>query len=117
VKLIRQWWAGDLSFVHVPDEGDEAFRDLVRAWGAAKEDVKRAKQRLKSFLLVHGVRYEGKGDWNEAHKRCSLISPFHGSIHSWRSRNTGAPSRIAGRSACVWSRCCVRRCRGGGSIW
>jgi len=26
----------DLSFVHVPDERDESFRDLVRAWGAAK---------------------------------------------------------------------------------
>lgn len=68
-KLIRQWWSGDLSFVHVPDEGDEAFRDLVRAWGGVKEDVKRAKQRLKSFLLVHGVRYEGKGSWNDAHRR------------------------------------------------
>jgi transposase len=68
-KLVRQLRVGDLSFVHVPDERDEAFRDLVRAWGAAKEDLKRAKQRLKSFLLVHGVRYEGKATWNDAHRR------------------------------------------------
>lgn len=68
-KLVRQLRAGDLSFVHVPDERDEAFRDLVRAWGAAKEDLRRAKQRLKSFLLVHGVRYSGNADWKDAHRR------------------------------------------------
>ena len=68
-KLARQLRSGDLSFVHVPDERDEAFRDLVRAWFATKEDLKRAKQRLKSFLLVHSVRYEGKATWNDAHRR------------------------------------------------
>lgn len=68
-KLVKELRGDNLSFVHVPDERDEAFRDLVRAWGAAKDDVRRAKQRLKSFLLVHGVRYEGKGTWNDAHRR------------------------------------------------
>ncbi|NKF24790.1 IS110 family transposase [Solimonas marina] len=68
-KLVRLLRMDDLAFVHVPDERDEAFRDLVRAWGAAKEDVKKAKQRLKSFLLVHGVRYSGSADWREAHRR------------------------------------------------
>src|SRR3546814_6000091 len=28
-----------------------------------------AKQRLKSFLLVHGVRYTGNADWRDAHRR------------------------------------------------
>lgn len=68
-KLVRLLRMEDLSFVHVPDERDEAFRDLVRAWGAAKEDVKKAKQRLKSFLLVHGTRYTGNADWRDAHRR------------------------------------------------
>jgi transposase len=68
-KLVKALRMDDLSFVHVPDERDEAFRDLVRAWGGAKEDLKRAKQRLKSFLLVHGVRYTGNADWREAHRR------------------------------------------------
>lgn len=66
VKALRM---NDLSAVHVPDSADEAFRDLVRAWGAAKQDLKQAKQRLKSFLLVHDVRYTGKANWNEAHRR------------------------------------------------
>jgi transposase len=68
-KLVKALRAGDLSFVHVPDERDEAFRDLVRTWGGAKEDLKQAKQRLKSFLLVHGVRYTGNADWRDAHRR------------------------------------------------
>ncbi|WP_428313353.1 IS110 family transposase [Hydrocarboniphaga sp.] len=68
-KLVKALRSGDLSFVHVPDERDEAFRDLVRAWSGAKEDLKQAKQRLKSFLLVHGVRYTGSADWREAHRR------------------------------------------------
>lgn len=68
-KLVRLLRMNDLSFVHVPDERDEAFRDLVRAWGAAKLDLKQAKQRLKSFLLVHGVRYTGNADWRDAHRR------------------------------------------------
>ena len=68
-KLVKALRADDLSFVHVPDERDEAFRDLVRAWGGAKQDLKQAKQRLKSFLLVHGVRYTGSADWREAHRR------------------------------------------------
>lgn len=67
--LARGLRADDLSYVHVPDEQDEAFRDLVRAWGGAKDDLKRAKQRLKSFLLVHDVRYTGKANWGNAHRR------------------------------------------------
>lgn len=66
VKALRM---NDLSAVHVPDERDEAFRDLVRGWGAAKQDLKQARQRLKSFLLVHGVRYTGSADWRDAHRR------------------------------------------------
>jgi transposase len=55
--------------VHVPDETDEALRDLVRAWNGARQDLRQAKQRLKSFLLVHGVRYEGNANWKEPHRR------------------------------------------------
>src|SRR3546814_12836420 len=43
-KLVKQFRSDDLSFVHVPDERDEAFRDLVRAWGGAKSDLRQAKQ-------------------------------------------------------------------------
>ncbi|WP_415858518.1 IS110 family transposase, partial [Burkholderia ubonensis] len=59
---------GDLSAVYVPSVEDEAFRDLARAWVTAKDDLKQARQRLKSFLLSHGVRYSGKADWGPANR-------------------------------------------------
>lgn len=68
-KLVRALRAGDLSPVHVPTVEDEAFRDLVRAWGSAKQDLKQARQRLKAFLLVHDVRYSGRADWGPPHRR------------------------------------------------
>ncbi len=59
IKLVRSLRAGDLSAVYVPTVEDEAFRDLARAWVSAEDDLKQARQRLKSFLLSHGVRYTG----------------------------------------------------------
>jgi transposase len=69
VKLVRLLRAGDLSAVYVPTVDDEAFRDLARAWVSAKDDLKRARQRLKAFLLSHGVHYTGRADWGPAHRR------------------------------------------------
>jgi transposase len=69
VKLVRSLRAGDLSAVYVPGVEDEAFRDLARAWVIAKDDLKRARQRVKAFLLSHGVRYTGCADWGPAHRR------------------------------------------------
>ncbi|PTB16718.1 IS110 family transposase [Trinickia symbiotica] len=69
VKLVRLLRTGDLSAVYVPSVEDEAFRDLARAWVSAKDDLKRARQRLKAFLLSHGVRYTGRADWGKAHRR------------------------------------------------
>jgi transposase len=43
--------------------------DLSRAWVSAKDDLKRARQRLKAFLLSHGVHYVGRADWGPAHRR------------------------------------------------
>jgi transposase len=68
-NLVRALRANDLSAVHVPDATDEAFRDLVRAWAGARVDLRQAKQRLKSFLLVHDTRYTGKANWGDAHRR------------------------------------------------
>jgi transposase len=69
IKLVRALRAGDLSAVYVPGVEDEAFRDLARAWAAAKADLRQARQRLKSFLLAHGVGYTGTANWGPAHRR------------------------------------------------
>jgi transposase len=69
IKLVMALRNNDLARVHVPDVADEAMRDLVRAWGAAKQDLRQAKQRLKSFLLMHDVRHAGTATWGPAHQR------------------------------------------------
>ena len=83
----------DLSAVHVPDAADEAFRDLVRVWSAARQDLAKAKQRLKSFLLVHDVRYTGKANWGAAHRRW-LAQSF--SKDEFSARLSGTPARDRG---------------------
>jgi transposase len=52
-------------------------RDLVRARTAAMCDQRKARNRLKGFLLRQGFRYTGKSSWNDAHKRylAALIMP------------------------------------------
>jgi len=65
--LARLFRAGELTFVHVPLEEDEAVRDLVRARLAAVKDQRRARQRVKGFLLRNGFVYEGKGSWGPSH--------------------------------------------------
>jgi transposase len=67
--LARLDRAGELTPVYVPCAEDEAIRDLTRAREDAKIDEKRSKQRLKSFLLRHGLRYTGKASWSKAHMR------------------------------------------------
>jgi transposase len=56
MRLAELLRAGELISVWVPGEDDEALRDLSRARKARKEDLKRAKQRVKVFLLRHGTR-------------------------------------------------------------
>lgn len=68
-KLARLLRAGELTGVHVPEATDEAIRDLCRARTDAVDDLKRSKQRLKSFLLRNGYRYQGKANWTQAHMR------------------------------------------------
>jgi transposase len=65
-KLARNYRAGELTPVWVPDAAHEALRDLVRARLAAKRDQLRARHRLSKFLLRHGRRApEGSSPWSE----------------------------------------------------
>ena len=69
LALARLSRAGELSAVWVPDQEQEAMRDLTRA----REDMKalelKARQRLGAFLLRHGRVYGGKSRWTQAHFR------------------------------------------------
>jgi transposase len=69
LKLARLLRAGELTAVYVPEPTDEAIRDLCRARTDAVDDLRRSRQRLKSFLLRHGYRYQGKANWSQPHMR------------------------------------------------
>jgi transposase len=69
VQLARLMRSGDLTPVYIPQEEDEAMRDLTRAREDAIGDLKAAKFRLKAFLLRHDIRYTGRATWNPAHLR------------------------------------------------
>lgn len=68
-QLARLYRAGELTGIHIPDPEDEAVRDLVRARTAALVDQRKARNRLKGFLLRLGFRYTGKSSWTDGHKR------------------------------------------------
>ena len=68
-KLAKSHRAGDLEAIYIPEATDEAIRDLCRARTDAVDDQRRARQRLKAFLLQHGYAYQGKGHWGQAHMR------------------------------------------------
>lgn len=76
-QLARLYRAGELTPIHVPDQEDEAIRDLVRARFCTMTDQRQARNRLKGFLLRLGFRYTGKSSWTDAHKRylAGLIMP------------------------------------------
>jgi transposase len=68
-QLARLLRAGELTPVYVPNAEDEAIRDLSRAREDALLGLKSARQRLKSFLLRHNIRYSGTANWSETHLR------------------------------------------------
>jgi|KBSMisStaDraftv2_1062788.scaffolds.fasta_scaffold177837_1 transposase len=68
-QLARLYRAGELTAIRVPDQEDEAIRDLIRGRAAAVRDQRQARNRLKGFLLRLGFRYTGKASWNDGHKR------------------------------------------------
>jgi transposase len=67
VKLATLHRAGELTAVYVPDQEDEALRDLVRARSDIQKALRKVKQQINAFLLRHGISYPGKTKWSKAH--------------------------------------------------
>ncbi|HEY6257438.1 MAG TPA: IS110 family transposase [Xanthobacteraceae bacterium] len=70
--MVKQFRAGELTAVWVPDPRHEAMRDLTRARLAAVEDLRAKRQQVLSFLLRLGLHYAGaktgtKKTWTRAH--------------------------------------------------
>jgi len=67
-KLAVSSRSGMLTEVWVPDEEQEAIRDLVRARNDFKIQEKKAKQQLNGFVLRHGHSWpNNKMRWNQTH--------------------------------------------------
>lgn len=66
-RLAELSRAGELRAVWVPEEADEAMRDLSRAREDAVIARNQARQRLKGLLLRHDIRYTlGKSSWTKS---------------------------------------------------
>lgn len=83
-RIVCLFAAGELSFVFVPSEQDERFRDLVRCVEHARKDLMRCRHRLSKFLCGVGIvflvghgRSRTSGGWASftsrirSPKRCS----------------------------------------------
>ena len=66
--LARLLLAGKLHAVRVPDAGEEALRDLVRAREAVRVDLMRCRHRVSKLLLRHGIRFDDGRAWTERHR-------------------------------------------------
>jgi transposase len=81
ISLARLHRAGELTPIWVPDAAHEAIRDLVRTRTAAMENVRRARQQVKNFLLRHGCTYPGKTTWTKSYvewiRRLKFEHPAH----------------------------------------
>lgn len=69
LSLARLHRAGELTAVWVPDQAQEALRDLTRCREDMKHLQRQARQRLMAFLLRHGRRFTGKSKWTQMHFR------------------------------------------------
>lgn len=61
--------SAELTPVSLPDERDEAMRDLTRAREDAVRARLKARQQLKAMLLRHGKRFPGKTSWGSTHEK------------------------------------------------
>ncbi len=67
-KLARLLRSGDLTSVWVPDEEQEAMRDLTRARDDLKAQERKARQQLNAYVLRHGHAWPAnKTRWTKTH--------------------------------------------------
>ena len=66
-NLAQNYVHGMLSVVHPPTEYEESVRSLIRCRLAFKEDEKRVKLRINSFLLSQGLDWP-KNKWTHQHR-------------------------------------------------
>ena len=58
---------GSSPAIHVPDEAEEAVRDLLRCRDDVRRDVLRWRHRVLKLLARHGRVYHAGKNWSRAH--------------------------------------------------
>ena len=82
LKLARLQRAGELTGIWVPDEEQEAMRDLCRARNDMKSQERKASQQLNAFVLRYGHHWpSGKTRWTAAHYNWLESLKF---THDWQ---------------------------------
>jgi transposase len=82
LKLARLLRAGELTGIWVPDEEQEAMRDLCRARADMKSQERKARQQLGAFVLRHGHHWpSNKGRWTASHYNWLESLKF---THDWQ---------------------------------
>jgi transposase len=67
-RLIgRELRSRSIRPISVPDEVDEAARDLLRCREDVNEDLRRVKQRLLKFMVRHGHIFSEGNNWTRKH--------------------------------------------------
>lgn len=119
LSLARLHRAGELTAVWVPDQEQEAVRDLTRAREDLKAIERRARQQLGAFLLRHGHVYTGgKSKWTQAHfrwlERLKMATPVqHIVLTEYVDAVKDAQRRVAAlaehlrQALATWSMCPV----------
>lgn len=75
-NLARLHRAGELTAIRVPRAEEEALRDLVRVREDLKAERRRARQRIRSFLLQHGRPWRGTVGWSRALEEWAVLQRF-----------------------------------------
>lgn len=66
-NLARLYRAGELTMIGVPDEKQEALRDVTRGREDVREDQTRRQHRLSRFLARQGYHYQDGEKWTQKH--------------------------------------------------
>lgn len=81
-KLAGTLRSGDLTAVWVPDEEQEAMRDLSRARDDLKAQERKARQQLNAYVLRHGHAWPpNKTRWTQTHYNWLESLTF---AHDWQ---------------------------------
>ena len=82
LKLTRLLRAGELTAVWVPDQEQEAMRDLTRARDDMKSQERKARQQLNAFVLRHRHAWPAnKTRWTPAYYNWLASLKFE---HAWQ---------------------------------